>query len=70
MIFKVFYQEKMTEVPVRENTKVLYLEADSQKDVRTKLKKFAYNIEFVQSVTGAHLEYEQQNADLTLTEIV
>ena len=27
MIFKVFYQEKLTEVPVRENTKVLYLEA-------------------------------------------
>ena len=26
MIFKVFYQEKLTEVPVRENTKVLYLE--------------------------------------------
>ncbi|MEC2559266.1 RNA polymerase epsilon subunit, partial [Bacillus cereus] len=24
MIFKVFYQEKLTEVPVRENTKVLY----------------------------------------------
>ncbi|TKI96436.1 DUF1447 family protein, partial [Bacillus wiedmannii] len=26
MIFKVFYQVKLTEVPVRENTKVLYLE--------------------------------------------
>ncbi len=39
MIFKVFYQEKMTEVPVRENTKVLYLEADSERDVRAKLKK-------------------------------
>lgn len=70
MIFKVFYQEKMTEVPVRENTKVLYLEAESEKDVRTKLQKFAYNIEFIQSVTGAHLEYEKQNADLKLTEII
>lgn len=70
MIFKVFYQEKMTEVPVRENTNVLYLEATSEKDVRTKLNKFAYNIEFVQSVTGNHLEYEKANADLTLAEIV
>lgn len=50
----------MTEVPVRENTKVLYLEATSEKDVRTKLNKFAYNIEFVQSVTGNHLEYEKK----------
>lgn len=70
MIFKVFYQEKLTEVPVRENTKVVYLEATSEKDVRKKLNKFAYNIEFVQSVTGAHLEYEKQNADLVLAEIV
>ncbi|MEC2496902.1 RNA polymerase epsilon subunit, partial [Bacillus cereus] len=28
------------------------------------------HIEFVQSVTGAHLEYEKENADLTLAEIV
>ena len=41
-------------------------EATSQKDVRKKLNKFAYNIEFVQSVTGAHLEYEKQNEDLIL----
>ncbi|MDG0961634.1 RNA polymerase epsilon subunit, partial [Bacillus paranthracis] len=26
--------------------------------------------EFVQSVTGNHLEYEKENADLTLAEIV
>lgn len=60
MILKYFIKKKMTEVPVRENTKVLYLEATSEKDVRTKLNKFAYNIEFVQSVTGNHLEYEKQ----------
>ncbi|WP_242222156.1 DNA-dependent RNA polymerase subunit epsilon [Bacillus cereus group sp. BfR-BA-01380] len=70
MIFKVFYQEKMLEVPVRENTKVLYLEAESEREVRTKLHKFAYNIEFIQPVTGAHLEYEKQYADFKLAENV
>lgn len=70
MIFKVFYQEKMLEVPVRENTKVLYVEAESEREVRTKLQNSGYNIEFVQSVTGAHLEYEKQNENFKVVEIV
>ncbi|MCF6136933.1 DNA-dependent RNA polymerase subunit epsilon [Pseudalkalibacillus berkeleyi] len=66
MIFKVFYQENLQEVPVREATKSLYMEADSVQAVRAKLADRNYNIEFVQSVTGSHLEYEQQSEDFEL----
>ncbi len=53
MIYKVFYQEKADEVPVREKTDSLYIEGVSERDVRTKLKDQKYNIEFVQPVDGA-----------------
>lgn len=59
MIYKVFYQENMLQVPVRENTKSMYLEADSERAVREKLKARQYNIEYIQPLEGAHLEYEQ-----------
>ena len=29
MIFKVYYQETITEVPVRENTKTIFVEGES-----------------------------------------
>ena len=38
MIYKVYYQENMLQVPVRENTKSMYIEADSERSVRAKLK--------------------------------
>ena len=38
MIFKVYFQEKMSEVAVRENTKTVYVNADSERDVRQKLR--------------------------------
>lgn len=69
MIFKVYFQEKLTEVPVRENTKIIYLEAESERDVRNKLTNRGYNIEFIQSVEGAYLEFEQQNEDYKVLEI-
>jgi DNA-dependent RNA polymerase auxiliary subunit epsilon len=69
MIFKVYFQERLHEVPVRENTKTIYLEGDSQRDVRKKLTDRGYNIEFVQSVAGAYLEYEKQNEDFKVLEI-
>ncbi|EAK9719932.1 DUF1447 family protein, partial [Listeria monocytogenes] len=34
MIFKVFYQETLTETPVREKTQSLYVEAESEVKVR------------------------------------
>jgi DNA-dependent RNA polymerase auxiliary subunit epsilon len=59
MIFKVYYQENRFEVPVRENTKSLYVEASTEREVRLHLKDRNYNIEFVQLLEGSHLEYEQ-----------
>ncbi|MBG9982508.1 DNA-dependent RNA polymerase auxiliary subunit epsilon family protein [Aerococcaceae bacterium DSM 111020] len=61
MIYKVNYQETKKDAPRRENTKSLYIEADSIADVRQKLSENTpYNIEFIQELTGAHLEYEQE----------
>ncbi|MFD1735638.1 DNA-dependent RNA polymerase subunit epsilon [Bacillus salitolerans] len=59
MIFKIYYQESIFEAPVRERTKTLYVEANSEREVRQVLADRRYNIEFVQPVTGAFLEYEQ-----------
>ncbi|MGM9986680.1 MAG: DNA-dependent RNA polymerase subunit epsilon [Bacillaceae bacterium] len=70
MIFKVIYQENKKTVPVRENSKALYIEATSVVDVRKKLSHKPYNIEFIQQLSDAHLEYEKQNPDFKLTESV
>lgn len=61
MIFKVYFQESLTEVPIRENTKTVYLEGESEKDVRNKLSDKGYNIEYVTAVKGAYLAYESQS---------
>ena len=61
MIFKVLYQESRTQVPVREHTHSMYVEAESEKDVRKKLADRNYNIEFIQPIEGKFLEYEQQS---------
>ncbi|WLD94993.1 DNA-dependent RNA polymerase subunit epsilon [Alkalihalobacillus sp. AL-G] len=66
MIFKVFYQESLQEVPVREETKSLYFEADSVQAVRSALAGRNYNIEFIQQISGSHLKYEQQFEDFEL----
>lgn len=69
MIFKVYFQEKLTEVPVRENTQTVYVEGESERDVRKKLKARSINIEFVQLVDGDYLEYEQHSEDFKVLEI-
>lgn len=61
MIYKVYYQESVLEVPVRENTKSLYLEAVDVREVREKLANRGYNIELVQLLEGNYLEYEQKS---------
>jgi len=61
MIYKVYYQENKNEIPVRENTKSLYVEASSEREVRAYLKDRGFNIELVQLLEGAHLEYEQNS---------
>ena len=68
MIFKVYYQENIKEVPVRENTKALFIEGESIRDVRSKIADRGYNVEFVQEVKGAHLQYELQNEDYKVLE--
>lgn len=69
MIFKVFYQESKGQVPVRENTHSIYVEAESEKDVRKKLAPREYNIEFIQVVEGKFLEYEQQSTNFKVEKI-
>lgn len=69
MIFKVYYQESINQVPVREKTRVLYIEGESVRDVRKKIADRGFNVEFVQAVKGAYLEYEQQNEDYKVLEI-
>ena len=69
MLFKVFYQESMHEVPVRENTKTLFVNGESERDVRKKLADRGFNIEYIKAVTGAYLEYEKQNEDFKVLEI-
>ncbi|HJF32645.1 MAG TPA: DNA-dependent RNA polymerase auxiliary subunit epsilon family protein [Sporosarcina psychrophila] len=69
MIYKVYYQENLLQVPVRENTKSIYVEADSERSVRAKLKDRAYNIEYVQRLEGIHLEYEQAAPHFELEEV-
>ncbi|GIN74182.1 UPF0356 protein [Bacillus sp. J14TS2] len=68
MIFKVYFQEELKEMPVREKTKTLYLESTSEQEVRFSLKNRPINIEFVQVLTGAHLEYEKNSPYFTLQE--
>ncbi|MGP1907292.1 DNA-dependent RNA polymerase subunit epsilon [Metabacillus sp. JX24] len=69
MLYKVYFQEKLGEVPVREKTQTLYIEAKTEGDARNKLKERNHNIEFIQSVEGAYLEYEKQNENFKVLEI-
>ncbi|OZU90466.1 hypothetical protein CIL03_04780 [Virgibacillus indicus] len=61
MIFKVLYQENRNEVPVRERTNSVYVEADSVREVRKKISDREYNIEYIHELDEAHLEYEKQS---------
>ena len=69
MIFKVYFQDKITEVPVRERTNTLYIEGKTEGEVRSKLKDRPYNIEFVSPLDGAYLEYEKQSENYKVLEI-
>ncbi|MDF2855614.1 MAG: hypothetical protein K0Q87_1465 [Neobacillus sp.] len=69
MVFKVYFQESLFQVPVREKTQSIFVEGESAGDVRKKIADRGYNVEFVQVLTGAHLEYEKQNEDFKVLEI-
>jgi DNA-dependent RNA polymerase auxiliary subunit epsilon len=62
----------LREVPVRENTQAMYLEAKDIRDVRKKLTVKPYNglnIEFIQPLTGKFLEFEKKTSDYKLEKI-
>lgn len=69
MIYKVYYQENVLQVPVRENTMSLYLEAESERSVREKLKERKFNIEYIQVLEGKHLEHEQASPSFQLEQV-
>lgn len=66
MIYKVYFQENVSEIPVRENTKTIYVEGASEREVRKYLEDRNYNIELVQLLEGAYLEYEQNSPNFRL----
>lgn len=69
MIFKVYYQPSKKINPRRENTEVLYLEADSEVQARVLVEhQTPYNIEFIEGLDEAALAYEQQSVNYKLTE--
>ncbi|ANZ33692.1 DNA-dependent RNA polymerase subunit epsilon [Staphylococcus carnosus] len=68
-IYKVFFQDDKSEVIVRENTHTIYVEGNSEEEVRKYLKNRDYNIEFITKLEGAHLEYEQQSEDYKVEHI-
>lgn len=69
MIFKVYFQESKNEVPVREKTQTVYVEAETEREVRLKLAKFDYNIELITAVEGKYLEFEKQSPDFHVLEL-
>jgi DNA-dependent RNA polymerase auxiliary subunit epsilon len=68
MIFKVYFQQSISEVPVRENTKTIFIEAETVREVYSKVAERKLNVEYIQPVKGAHLEYEQQNENYKVLE--
>ncbi|MFB9861484.1 RNA polymerase epsilon subunit [Salinicoccus siamensis] len=69
-VFKVFFQEQLDSRIIREETISRYFEAESESEVRTALKESRLNIEFVQELSPAHLEYEKNNnADFKVEDI-
>ena len=62
-VFKVFFYFYKDEVIVRENTNTIYVEGETEEQVRRYLKDRNYNIEFITKLEGAHLEYEKEHSD-------
>lgn len=69
MIYKVYYQHNVLEVPVRENTMSMFIEASSVQEVRQLLKGRNLNIEYIQLLEGEHLEYEQASPHFELEQV-
>ncbi|KRM97020.1 DNA-directed RNA polymerase subunit epsilon [Loigolactobacillus rennini] len=69
MIFKVLYQANKKTAPRRETTQTLYMEAKDAVTARSIIEaQTPYNIEYIQELTGNHLEYEKKSPNFKLTE--
>lgn len=68
MIFKVLYQDSF-EAPVRERTKTLYVEADSEREVRTKISDRNLNIELIQPLSEVHEAYEKKSETFVIESV-
>lgn len=68
MTFKVYYQPTKTETPRRENTQSLYIEAESEAEVRALVEENTdYNVELIEELSDAALAYEKESDDFKLT---
>jgi len=69
MIYKVYYQETKERNPKREQTHSLYVDVDDIVTARRIVEENTpYNIEYIQELTGNHLEYEKEQPDFHITE--
>lgn len=70
MTFKVYYQPSKKSNPKRENTHVMYFEAKDEVEARHLVETHfpEYNVEFIESLDEATLEYEKQSVNFKLTE--
>ncbi|MBS7577799.1 MULTISPECIES: DNA-directed RNA polymerase subunit epsilon [unclassified Enterococcus] len=67
MIYKAYYQEIKGRNPKREQTQSLYIEAENEILARERIEaNTAFNIEYLQELTGNHLEYEKENSEYSL----
>jgi DNA-dependent RNA polymerase auxiliary subunit epsilon len=69
MVFKVLYQPSEHTAPVRERTESMYVEAESEREVRSKLSERKVNIEFIQALQGEHLAYEKKSEHFQIESI-
>lgn len=68
-VFKIFYQKNKYEIPVRENTEVLYVEANNIPEVYKYLENREYNIEYVQELNEQYLNFEKESPDFKLEKV-
>lgn len=75
MIYKVFYQDRKDRSPRRETTKALYVEVEAANELEGRIKvrelvqeKTSYNVELVELLSDAHLNYEKETGAFQLTE--
>ena len=67
--FKVFYHENNKEIPVRENTKSMFIESSDKPSVLRYLESKNYNVEYVQEMTEEYLNFEKKSSDFKMVKI-